>query len=68
MKSILAKIVGLFSSRHDVPPDSTWSKQSVAAQKVVQEEALVDVAEDSAQLIETKGHRVSRAFRADSAT
>jgi hypothetical protein len=64
MKKLFWKFLAFFLKEdiklpYDVPPDHTWSKQSVAAQKVVQEEALDALVENSKDFIETKGYVVA---------
>lgn len=60
MKTFFSKFIALFSSKYDVPEDHTWSKQTMAAQSIVQEDALAAVIEDSKDFIETKGYNVDR--------
>jgi hypothetical protein len=63
MKTWFWKFLALFlkddvTLPYDVPADHTWGKQSVAAQKVVQQEALDALVENSKDFIETKGYVV----------
>lgn len=63
MKKLFWKLLAFFLKDdvklpYDVPADHTWGKQSMAAQKIVQEEALDALVENSKDFIETKGYVV----------
>lgn len=40
MKKLFFRMLSFFTSAYDVPADATWSQQSIAVQKVVQNTAL----------------------------